>query len=151
MYSLHPKRDWPPSPNIHFGVTICTQKEADEILPIALQISGFDWVSFEPLLEGIDFSDYMREYLGSETCSYGDMHQKRKCECIFLEKLKWTVIGCESGPKRRPCKLEHIRSIVDQCKAAGVGCYVKQMEIDGKVSHNPDEWPKWAQVRDEIC
>lgn len=136
--------------NAHLGVTICNQKEADEILLIALQIPGFDWISFEPLLSDIDFSDYMGEYLGSETCSYGDMHKKRECECTFLGNLKFAVVGCESGPNRRPCELEWIKSIVDQCKATGVGCFVKQMEINGKVSHKPDEWPAWARIREKL-
>lgn len=147
-----PVRYFWPQPHIHLGVTICTQKEADEILPIALQIPGFDWISAEPLLGEIDFScqNYLFEPYDYSTCTADCTHQ--------LCKLSWIVVGCESGPKRRPCKLEWIRSIVEQCGAAGVRCYVKQMPVYGgssgkykhKVSHNPSEWPKWARVRNEI-
>jgi hypothetical protein len=63
-------------------------------------------------------------------------------EGAVLEKLDWVVAGCESGPKRRPCKVEWIESIVNQCKAAGVDYLVKQVNIEGKVSHNPEEWPE---------
>lgn len=118
--------------NVHLGVTICTQKEADEILPIALQIPGFDWISIEPMLEEIDL-DYetMFSFVGKGSPD-------------------WVVVGCESGPKRRPCKLEHIRSIVEQCATAGVGRYVKQIEINGEVEHDISKFPAWARVRNPI-
>ena len=52
------------------------------------------------------------------------------------------IIGCESGPKRRPCKIEWVRDLVRQCDAAGVKVFVKQLDIDGKVNKNPEEWPE---------
>jgi hypothetical protein len=42
-------------------------------------------------------------------------------------KLDWVICGGESGPGARPCDLAWIRSIVEQCKAAGVPCFVKQL------------------------
>jgi protein gp37 len=124
--------------HVQWGVTICNQKEADEKIPILLSIPGKRWVSFEPFLGEIDFSDYLTDYLGAETCAYGEMHRNRTCECMFLYKPDFVVIGCESGPKRRPCKREWIISLVEQCKAAGVPWMVKQREIGGKVCHDPE-------------
>lgn len=123
---------WPPL-NVHLGVTISIQKEADEKIPILLQIpAAHRWLSFEPLLKSINQIPF----------------DNRNCDTLgHIAFIDWVVVGCESGPKRRPCKLEWIRSIVEQCKAAGVGCFVKQIEINGKVSHNPSEWPEWARVR----
>lgn len=37
------------------------------------------------------------------------------------------IVGGESGAGARPCRVEHIRSIVRQCKAADVPVFVKQM------------------------
>lgn len=37
------------------------------------------------------------------------------------------VVGGESGPGARPCHVEWIRSIVQQCDAAGVPAFVKQL------------------------
>lgn len=144
----------PPLPNVHLGVTVCTQKEADEILPIALQIPGFDWISFEPLLASVDFVDGIKYPDGSDWWN-GFLMDTNKGIADFLRGV---VVGCESGPKKRPCKLEHIRSIVEQCKVAGVGCYVKQIPIYGglggkykhKVSHDPAEWPEDLRVRETI-
>lgn len=39
----------------------------------------------------------------------------------------WVIIGGESGPKARPCNVAWIRSLVAQCREAGVPPYVKQM------------------------
>ena len=41
--------------------------------------------------------------------------------------IDWVIVGGESGPHARPCNIEWIRSIVAQCKAAGVACFVKQL------------------------
>jgi hypothetical protein len=38
----------------------------------------------------------------------------------------WVIVGGESGPGARPCSVEWIRDIVQQCKGAGVPCFVKQ-------------------------
>jgi protein gp37 len=42
------------------------------------------------------------------------------------EMLHWVVVGGESGPNARPCNLAWIRSVVEQCKSAGVPVFVKQ-------------------------
>ncbi len=62
--------------------------------------------------------------------------------------IHFCVVGCESGPKRRPCKLEWVRDIVRQCKAASVPVFVKQIEINGKVSHDMSEWPEELRVQE---
>lgn len=44
--------------------------------------------------------------------------------------LSLIIAGGESGPGARPCNLEWIRSIVRQCREAGVACFVKQLGAD---------------------
>lgn len=47
--------------------------------------------------------------------------------CVSKRKaVHWVIVGGESGPNRRPMKIEWLESIVDQCHAAGVPCFVKQ-------------------------
>ena len=41
--------------------------------------------------------------------------------------LDWIVVGGESGPGARPVDVEWARSTVEQCKAAGVPVFVKQI------------------------
>lgn len=42
------------------------------------------------------------------------------------ESIGWLVCGCESGPGARPCSVEWLRSLRDQCAAAGVPFFLKQ-------------------------
>jgi len=81
------------------------------------------WVSCEPLLGTIDLD--------------------AKSEPIY----KWVVVGCESGPNRRPCKLEWIESIVEQCRAANVPVFVKQLDLNGKCERDITKFPKHLQIR----
>lgn len=45
---------------------------------------------------------------------------------IDLAGIDWVIVGGESGPKARPIKRAWVRSIRDQCKAAGVAFFFKQ-------------------------
>jgi protein gp37 len=40
------------------------------------------------------------------------------------------IVGGESGPGARPCDVAWIRSIVEQCRAAGVPAFCKQLGAD---------------------
>jgi protein gp37 len=45
---------------------------------------------------------------------------------LDLDGISWVIVGGESGPKARPMKVEWVRSIRDQCKAAEVAFFFKQ-------------------------
>lgn len=86
------------------------------------------WLSAEPLLGPID--------LGLQYIAPEDM------------PFEWVVVGCESGPNRRPCKIEWVESIVDQCRAASVPVFVKQICLpNGKFTNKIEEFPKHLQIR----
>jgi protein gp37 len=132
--------DWP---NLRLGVTVCNQAEADEKIPILLQIpAAYRWLSIEPMLSYMEIMRWLYKYarhnheLNQPCTAY--------CRASDLAKIDWIVVGCESGPNRRECKPEWIKSIVDQCKAAVAKCYVKQMEINGKVVTDLKSMPPWA-------
>ena len=136
----HPERiKWltPAPPNWYFGCTIRTQAEADERLPIFLDIPGNLWLSMEPLWGAIAVND---EQAGARLASYGN--------------LKGIIVGHDNR-RRAPGTdtLDHIRSVVQQCKAAGVSVYVKQIQHQGRFlrASHPDEfqlYPADLQVRD---
>jgi protein gp37 len=52
--------------------------------------------------------------------NHSDMHRE-------FGPLHWVIVGGESGPKARPCRLEWIRDIVRQCEAADVAVFVKRV------------------------
>jgi protein gp37 len=45
---------------------------------------------------------------------------------LNLAGIDWVIVGGESGPRARPMEREWVRSICDQCKAAGVAFFFKQ-------------------------
>jgi len=93
-----------PLKNVWEGVSVWGQSSADEFIPLLLQTpSAIKWVSAEPILGPIEFSR------------------------IVMPDLDWWVVGGESGPHARPCDVAWIRSMVEQCKVAGVACFVKQL------------------------
>ena len=115
------------------STSVENQQTADERIPILLQVSAaVRLVSVEPMLEAIDLSP-----------TWMDKHR-------YFEAgtLDWVICGAESGPNRRPCKIEWGRNIVRQCEDAGVPVFVKQLNINGKVSHNMDEWPEDLRVQE---
>lgn len=108
----HPQYIWP-------GVTVCNQKEADEKIPILMQIPAAKrFVCVEPMLEDIDFTGF-KPWWGT----YEDNQKDRG--------IDWVILGCESGPKARYCDNRWMQSVVDQCVAAGVPVWVKQIQSPG--------------------
>lgn len=130
------------TPNIWLGVTAENQKQLNRRWPILAQTrAAKKFISGEPLLEPIDFhlgdlqSDVIwRRAFGAST--YGNR--------ILPD---WGIIGCESGPKRRFAKLSWFRNVRDQFKGAGIPLFIKQIEINGKVSHDMSEWPEDLRIR----
>lgn len=75
----------------------------------------------------------------------------------------WIIVGGESGRNARPCRLEWIRSIVQECRGAGVPCFVKQIGANPWMGDgwsdleygardpkggDPSEWPEDLRVRE---
>jgi protein gp37 len=69
-----------------------------------------------------------------------------------VRRINWVIVGGESGHGARFFDLGWARSIVEQCKASGVACFVKQLgsapmmrrdTLDGRRSgdHPEREWP----------
>ena len=125
---------------VHLYFSVSTQKEVDEAVPILLQIPvAKRGLSLEPLLSAIHLDGIF-------------IHQRRgRSPGYFFDALPGlhsVIVGCESGPNRRLCDIADIKSVADQCKAAGVPCYVKQIPIDGKcITLKPKTraiWPAWA-------
>lgn len=97
-----------PLPNVWLGVSAEDQQRWDERVEILRRIpAAVRFVSAEPLLGLIDV-----HYMSHPGPS--------------LQNLQWVIVGGESGAGARPCNMAWIRSIVAQCKTAGVACFVKQ-------------------------
>lgn len=102
------------------------------------ELSYKHWVSCEPLLGPINL--HLDEMVNASAAyQYGG-----KIEPL----IKQVIVGCESGPKRRPCKIEWIEDIVEQCRKAKVPVFVKQMVLpNGEFTNDISKFPKHLQIR----
>jgi len=67
---------------------------------------------------------------------------------LDLRDIEWVIVGCESGPKQRECKIEWVQSIADQCKQAGVPVFIKQLNINNKAVKDINQFPEDLRFRE---
>ncbi len=163
---LSPKHRSPawPLPNVWLGTSVEDQPRANERIPRLLRCPAVvRFLSCEPLLGPLDLTPWL------------------ECGCAadppwLANADGWVIVGGESGSHARPCEVAWIRSIVEQCRAAGVPCFVKQLGaaysdavngvagrslcvdrdvaslVSRRLKHpkggDPAEWPEALRVRD---
>ena len=99
-------------PNVWLGVSVENQQMADERIPMLLDTpAAVRFLSLEPLLEPVNLE---WEWFDKTIAGYDRV-------------IDWVIVGGESGPNARPCNIEWIRSIIAQCRAAGLPVFVKQL------------------------
>lgn len=137
-----------PLSNVWQGVSISTQAELDAAAPHLLAtLAAVKVLSLEPLLEGMTLCARHSPVRGDDGYHHFE-GGRRKERCGCLDGIDGIFVGCETGPKRRPCKLGWVVSIVAQCKAAGVPVWVKGVSFDDGVSHKMADWPAAIRVRE---
>ncbi len=133
--------------NLWFGVTCENPKRWIERWPIVSQIPAHNvFVSIEPLLCDIDMNLPTKPIYGRAVAQFKNG--------ILQDPIRipdQIIVGCESGPNRRPCKIEWVESIAKQCDVAGVPLFIKQLDINGKVEHNPKKFPKHLQKYGQLA
>lgn len=130
-----------PLPNVWLGVSTEDQAEADRRIPLLLQTpAAVRFVSCEPLLGPIDLTSWVfdRRREVSRLVNGPAMLNRDQAESIVTQSLNWVIVGGESGPEARPCDIAWIRSIIEQCKAAEVPVFAKQL---GENCVGMDLWP----------
>ena len=108
-------RDAWPLPNVWLGTSVEDQRSADERIPHLLATpAAVRFVSAEPLLGPVEVSSWL--YRGHPVNTL-----------LQSKRIDWLIVGGESGPRARPMDLAWARSLVAQCRAAGVPVFVKQL------------------------
>lgn len=108
-------------PHLWFGVSCEDQPRANErISHLRETPAEIRFISFEPVIGPIDKLD--------------------------LRGIRWAIVGSESGPRARLCDLAWMRSLRDQCQAAGIPVFVKQVTERGR-KLPIDRWPEDLRVR----
>lgn len=117
-----------PLPNVWLGVTAENQEQADKRIPLLLQTpAAVRFVSIEPMLGGIEVINGKanRWSVPTQADSEGRGIEWTDPGEKYLP-LDWVIVGGESGPGARPMHPDWVRSLRDQCKAAGVPFFFKQ-------------------------
>jgi len=145
-----------PSRHIWHGVSVENQHWADKRIPMLLETpSAVRFISAEPLLEDIDLTPHLH---GDTLAAPGPGGFRKG------PRLDWVIVGGESGPNSRAFDLAWGRSIIDQCREAGVACFVKQLgavvieefapqcdhllHLKNRKGGDPTEWPADLRVRE---
>ena len=139
--------EWP-LPNVWLGVSVENQEQADKRIPVLLETpAAVRFLSVEPLLELVDLTTYVKALnwviVGGESggpYERGLVHRNSE-QVRYERRVYWYE------PKGYP--LNWVRSIRDQCVAAGVPFFFKQWGgptpksggrmLDGRTW---DEYPK---------
>lgn len=104
-------RFWPtyPSHNVWLGTSVEDQQRADERIPHLLATpAAVRFLSCEPLLGPVDL-------------------RRPKVPALDTAELDWVIVGGESGSRARAMDLAWARSLVEQCRAAGIAFFCKQL------------------------
>jgi protein gp37 len=145
-----------PLPNVWLGASIEDQLTADERTVRLLQTpAAVRWLSVEPMLGSVNLPrvDFHCDLCGGT----GMLARWPKGRCHHcngrgfipgistdpkfgtpatpMRFINWVVCGGESGPKARPMHPDWVRSLRDQCVAAGVPFLLKQVGEWGWASH----------------
>lgn len=153
-----------------FGVTAENQEKLEERAPnLIFSGSMKKWFSCEPLLGEMNITPFIGGHAYLCKCGWHETEHglgtigwnpstkqwdSVYCyECRTFAKygkaIQWVVVGAESGltKVRRPCKLEWIESIVQQCQEAGVPVFVKQLDLNGKLVNDIGKFPAHLRIR----
>lgn len=124
--------NWP-LPNAWLGTSVEDQKTADERIPHLLKCpAAVRWLSMEPLLGPVDL-EAITDKNRFPGCADFDVlrgrmiHHDDDFKWTEDESIHWVVAGGESGGGARLMDIDWVRSIRDQCQAAGVPVFIKQL------------------------
>lgn len=145
--------------NVWLGVSVENQDAAHDRINDLIKVAKYSPVRFlscEPLLERVDLTFALNVDDSFMDANLG-----------WLDCIDWVIAGGESGPNARPCNVEWIRSLRDQCCEADVPFFNKQLgsriyidpgdclgfndstfyKVSAKKGERLEEWPDDLRVR----
>ncbi len=132
--------------NFYIGISATNQKTFDERIQwlVRFKKAGFKtWVSLEPLHGAINmkYQSAYTEYIEDQVIVGDDSLAKHKPSGKDYKEHSEVV------HITKPVDLDWIRSIRDQCKTAGVPCFIKQIQKLGK---DKSKWLAEFQVQELV-
>ena len=114
-----------PLPNVWLGVSVENQKAADDRIPDLISTpAAIRFLSCEPLLEAVNLSTWLPIEWSELAEEWIEAWPEKNAYNGMIHQI---IIGGESGANARPCHLDWVRSLVSQCRVAGVPVFVKQL------------------------
>ncbi len=108
---------WEDFPNIWIGTSVENQEQYDKRVPELRNVpSAIRFLSMEPLLGPVEFGEHVQAEYDPEL-EHGP-----------YSAFDWVIVGGESGHGKRPFNADWARLIRDQCQAAGVPFFMKQID-----------------------
>ena len=142
---------WPP--NVWMGVSVENEDYLIRAARLARVPAAVRFLSVEPMLGPVDLGGIL---------SYGwcprfgfNWHECDRCPDDHW-RIGWIIAGGESGPGARPCDLDWLRDLRDQCRATGAAFFLKQLGAvagrqagcrDAKGAHL-EAWPFDLRIRE---
>jgi protein gp37 len=123
-------------PNVWLGTTVENQVEANRRVPHLLAVPAAKrFLSMEPLLGPVrlardgydDGQDGAADWLTGRRWWVDVDGNGARGGSYVGARIDWVIAGGESGPKARPSHPDWFRSLRDQCEAARVSFFMKQM------------------------
>lgn len=113
------QKRWP-LPNVILGVSVGRREFISRIDHLRETPAARRMVSFEPLLEDVGEIDFIG--------------------------IHWAIVGAESGRGARPCEIDWVRSLRDQCVRSGTAFFYKQQAVRGKKIPTPElDGKRWVE------
>lgn len=146
-----------PRTNIWIGTSVENQEQAEKRIPHLLNVEApVKFLSCEPLLGPVKLWDYIE--FDNRLDGIGIVHDYRwqpstldspgeSVGCSY-PGISWVIVGGESGQKARPMQLAWARSLRDQCQAAGVSYFCKQLGGISDKRHNLEDMPEDLRIRE---
>ncbi len=147
--------DWlagKPPANVWVGSTVIDQPEADrDIRKLRRVPARIRFLSIEPMQAAVDLTldglvckpcpNWQDAMMDPTTGATECCHRCDHTGVGYEWDIDWVIVGGESGANARPLDMQWIRSLVQQCKAAGVPILVKQL---GRRPYFGNEGAGWA-------
>lgn len=137
---LHSGVQWP-LPNVWLGVSVEDQETADNRVRELRELpAAVHWISQEPQLGPIEYRNDVFEWKPLSPDENG--------ESRLLPPIRWVVVGGQSGPGARPFEIEWGRRTAEQCRAAAVPIFMKQLgAVPVQVDWVDLDWPEGTKSR----
>lgn len=126
--------EWPQ--HIWIGTSVENQEQAEKRIPGLLNVEApVKFLSCEPLLGPLNLEDLAYEAAGPAWAGYNKL-------------VDWIIVGGESGKSARPMQIEWARSLRDQCQAAGIAYFCKQLGGVVDKRHDLEDMPVDLRIRE---